>query len=197
MSDTTAANLLVFLFWWVVVDFTWFAILWPNFLIDLNCAAVNLRRKLRKLERTPAGTEYAAPLRVLQDSIDTLIACQDSFNIFSVLAAIHRAKKNDELRERAAELVRILDDCPDAEFKAIREESLRNAMKNLLVYSGAYAVCVVPLIVVVLAFRPLERRLKKAMAIFTLEFKANPGRTRVAIWDTRRIWDARRQPRRN
>ena len=152
--------------------FVYESILAPSMRLKLRFELFVLRDRVRKLKIENYESFKDKHFYYLQDSLNNLIALLARFDCATLARIEAEMKRHPEMRRRAEERSRTLDDCDLEEAREIRCESLKLASKALAVNSGGWLVYILPPLAVAAAWFGLssyvssfKRRIKAVIAI--------------------------------
>jgi hypothetical protein len=164
--------LLVMLLVVALYHFIYESILAPSMRLKLRFELFVLRDRVRKLKIENSEYFKDKHFHYLQDSLNNLIALLARFDCATLVRIESEMKRHPELRKRAEERSRTLDDCDLEEVRVIRYESLKLASTALVVNSGGWLIYILPPLAVAAAWFGLsssvssfKRRIKAVMAI--------------------------------
>ena len=161
--------------------FIYEAIVAPSIRLKKRFELFRLRDELRIIKVRRGAALNDKHYNFLQNSINTLIRNLSAFDLCTMMCARADILHDKELAKRINEHSKVLDDCSIDAAKEIRRNIIKFARDAFVVNSGAWAVYVVPVVVLFSRLSAIKKVVKQLLSMSEPEFDwvshANRGRT--------------------
>lgn len=148
-----------------ICHFVYESILAPSFRLKLRFELLALCDELRQLETERDPCVAAEAFEYLQGSLHTLASVLDRFDCVTLNALEREIRRNPEVRARVERQTRVLDACGVAEYQKIRTESLRIAVKAVVVNNAIACLYLLPIILCAREISRVKRVIKESLSL--------------------------------
>jgi hypothetical protein len=159
-----------------VVHFAYEAILVPSFRQAQRFRLFALRDQLRTLKSENPGMDNSA-FHALDDSLSWQLDNQHRLTPYMMAIVDHQYTSDKDFRDNIEKRMRILEKCQIDDFIRIRRAASRQFLGSVIINSGVWLICLVPLVMGVVWINSLRKRASRMIALpkRELEHYASPA----------------------
>jgi hypothetical protein len=144
-----------------IFHFVYEAIIAPSLRLKIRFELFALRDKLRELKINHGDTLDNKHFKHLQDSINSIILMLPRFDVGMLTTMERELDRNNDLKLKLNERIKILDDCNIPEAMEIRTKSLNLAHQAFFVNIGGFVLLILPLVF----WNVMKKRIKTVVSL--------------------------------
>lgn len=148
-----------------IFHFVWEGIIAPSTRLEIRYELFKLRDRLRRLKIECNDQIPDELFGILQRSINTEIRMLHNADIASLYEANKKFGDDKELLAEMNKIEKLIEECPIAEVKEIRDKSIWVLFVGFLVNCGGWAIYIIPMFIVLLSYGTVKLLIKKLVGL--------------------------------